>query len=153
MIRDRNHRREGRAARPLLPLKQALYAFVFGSALSLVVWTIAGRWESQSLALKLERTAEVRNNIIQSTITADMDLLKDAERFFSNSDVVTKEEFRGFLGWKFTSDTSIVSVDWAPRVSDRDRAKWEREHRRTIASPGRHAAPTPRSPASVYFPV
>ncbi|MEX0828402.1 MAG: CHASE domain-containing protein, partial [Haliea sp.] len=92
------------------------------------------------------------------SLSATLEPLRSLERFFVASDGVTREEYATFTA-RVDEHEGIVSVDWAPRVPDTERAAFERAQRKNgladyhIFELGPDQQPRTTAERPEYFPV
>jgi len=82
---------------------------------------------SAALRQDVRNSARLVTFALQKTLASDILLIRSVERFFAGSSYVSREEFHEFVSPLLNSDSSLISIDWAPRVSGDDRKKTELE--------------------------
>ncbi|AKU11477.1 sensory transduction histidine kinase [Azoarcus sp. CIB] len=84
--------------------------------------------------------------------------LEGVEHFINSSEVLSGAEFTTFTGW-ITRHPAVMSIDWAPRVLDEERERFERAVRAEgsrgfyIFEPGSDGTPQRVSNRAEYFPI
>jgi len=120
--------RATRRNRLLSPYAPILVA-VFGLAISLAAFFFTKSWENERLRFNFERLAELRCLLFQDEIEQHVHELKALERFYNGSQFVDNNEFGEFITPILTAHSDLLAFAWAPRVSNADRASFEKNAR------------------------
>ena len=103
---------------------------LFGAVISLCLFAAVRSWD-QGRGLEVFRnSAENHFMIIKSEIDLDLQVTVSLKAFCSASSGVTRAQFRDFAAPLLLGHKSIQAVEWIPRVSRADRARYETAARR-----------------------
>lgn len=128
---------------------------IIGTTLTLALWISALRYESEVISARLKQDTELRATVIQNEIDEDISKLSSTERFFAASSFVSAEEFKVYTLPFFEEHTSILAIDWTPRVSAEGRSTFEKDLGRdgSIKMLSQQGKLTKRTDDEVYYPV
>lgn len=127
----------------------------------LVTWqafNMVSEWERQRVQQAFRSAATDRVLMIQREIDQNLGVVQDIGSFFAASREVGRREFRKFVGPALKRHSSIAALQWIPRVSEAERAAFEKAARRSFSrfsinelNPAGELIRAARRP--VYFPV
>ncbi len=133
---------------------------VLGSiALALAAFVIVQREESARIRIQFEAQAVAVAGRIQHELDADVALFESVRDYLRATRDIDARSFSAFSGGAVAKRTGVRVVEWAPRVTSEERARFERDAR---SAAGARIAITERNadydlvPASArpqYFPV
>lgn len=125
-----------------------------GILLSIGLWTLSLAYESDAISNDLRLDAKLRSLAIQNQFNEDQAKLETVERFFAASNFVSAQEFEIFVSPFFAESTSMLAVDWTPRIPTAQAAdflKAAKLPRLKQLSP--EITTEPHSGAKVYYPI
>jgi len=141
-----------RLATVALPLLLMLVAVV-------VVFYQTGRWEESRIRDGFDKQVSNLAHRLETQLASYEQILLGLERFYAASNYVSREEFRLFVDGYLQRYAGIQAIEWLPRISRAERARFEASVR-AEGLPGfaiREGAPdgqlAPAAERPVYFPV
>jgi PAS domain S-box-containing protein len=94
-----------------------LFAIVAGCLAALYFYQASLEYEADAISAGVEKDALLRSTLVQKQIEEDLARLLSAERFFASSNLVDENEFKSFTKPFINNSSSILAIDWSPRVT------------------------------------
>jgi len=124
-------------ARRLRRAIPATIAMLVGVALSLALFFEARALDYQRIQFEFDSVGEDIKTVLQSRLTANVDLLRSIASLYASSNEVDREEFTRFTRSTLQGYPGIRGLAWAPRVAPTDVEAFEAlAVRRLKVSPG-----------------
>ena len=136
----------------------ATLALLMGAALTTGLFLDLRQKNQDTLEQRFQSLAEERARLVIAKFRSSLRDLDAIKRFFNGSDVVTREEFRQFVT-PILNYGDFWALEWLPRVSREQRAKYEAAARRDGLTDFRFTeldnsgALIPATGRDEYFPV
>jgi CHASE1-domain containing sensor protein len=111
------------------PRTALLVAFIPGIAVSLTLYQVVSRWEWSRMESGFERAAEARSVAVKEEIDKDLMLLRSLAAFHKSSERITRQQFQTFVKSLAKNGAGIQALEWIPRVSHAERARYEEQAR------------------------
>lgn len=141
-----------RVATVALPLLLMLAAVV-------AVFVQAGRWEESRIRDEFDKLVTNLAHRLEAQLASYEQILLGLERFYAASVYVSREEFHLFVDGYLHSNAGIQAIEWLPRVSHTERARFEASVRGeglpefVIRENSPDGQLVPAAKRAVYFPV
>ena len=130
-----------------------------GIAFSLAVYGVAREWETRQMLGHLQRASETHSMAIRNVLNQDLLVLQLAQALCQGSQQVERHEFAEFLRPYFSHRHGLASLRWVPRVSAKERARFEQSVQRAgrtdfqIWQPGQQGVRLQPMQRDHYFPI
>ncbi len=103
----------------------ALLVLLVGVAASAILFFVLQSHEWDGVRRDFERASRERVAVLQRTLDLDFLGMKSVQAFYAASDGVDHEEFSTFVAPMIEDHLGIRALQWAPRVPDSERSKYE----------------------------
>jgi CHASE1-domain containing sensor protein len=136
-----------------------LLAIVAGVGFSAAAFLAVRWWESRNIAASFQRLAEERASAVKSTFEIEVGMLELLRTSLMTDGRVQKKEFFELLAPFHAYDRSIESIEWLPRIANRDREEFEAAAQKEgfndfhITEPARDGTMVPAKERDEYFPI
>ncbi len=136
-----------------------LWIVCAGAAFSVAAFFAVRWWEYQDIAKAFQLTAEDRALAVKGTFETETAMLDLVRSSLEGDPQVRRREFHWLVAPFLSRSRSIEAVEWVPRVTDSDRAKFVAEARREgiedyrITEMGGDGRMRPASKRNEYFPI
>ncbi|MBS0393155.1 MAG: CHASE domain-containing protein [Proteobacteria bacterium] len=128
-------------------------------ALALAAFVIVQRADSERIRVQFEAQAVAVAGRIQHELDADVALFESVRDYLRATRDIDAQSFSAFSGGAVAKRTGVRVVEWAPRVTSGERARFEREARTAsgallaITERAADSGLVPAGPRPQYFPV
>lgn len=130
-----------------------------GLSFSIAVFLVLSRWESQAIETSFQVEAADRATAIKNAFESQISLLESVQAAFSSMPEINRQQYHQLLAPFRKYASSIVAVEWVPRVPDELREAYENAARRDgldrfqFTEQGLNGQLVPAARRSEYFPV
>jgi signal transduction histidine kinase len=136
-----------------------LLVLLMGAALSFALYGLACRWQSGRARLQFaNHSTDLKRELSEAFVESQREI-EAVGRLYDSSAEVTRADFRAFLAGYLARDPGVKAVGWVPRISQAQRAGYEKSMRAEgfdgfqITQVGPKGAPVRREDAAQYFPM
>mgnify|MGYP000890519202 FL=1 len=132
---------------------------MFAAVLIFAFFYAIGRLEHENRRTEFERHAELLAHTVQAAFASANEAARSLADYFNASEQVEANEFLRFAGGIHQRHPDLQALEWAPRITDAERAGYEAGRRRQDETyPGIHdygpgGTGTPARRRDAYFPV
>jgi PAS domain S-box-containing protein len=136
-----------------------IIALSVGVILSAALFVVLRDEEQGRIQSEFEQISQDHISVLKNILAVDLLQMKSLQAFFETSSGVSHKEFSSYATSLVKDRPSIQALEWAPRVSDSERAKYEQAAKRDnlpnfkIAECNRHGDMVPASSRDEYYPV
>lgn len=95
----------------------------------LMMWEVACRREDERLRNRFENAVDHHVSALRGQLADHLNILRSFRTLFAYSDQVTREEFEGACQQVMLYDSTILALEWVPRVKREERASFESQAR------------------------
>ena len=103
----------------------AFLVLLVGVAASAILFFVLQSHEWDGVRRDFEQASRERVAVLQRTLDLDFLGMKSVQAFYAASDGVDREEFSTFVAPMIEDHLGIRALQWAPRVPDSERSKYE----------------------------
>jgi signal transduction histidine kinase len=130
--RWRARQQEGEPAALLWSYAPILLVALLGALASWLVSARIGELEHQRRFASFSEAARDRQLVVQRELDFALGLVQDLGGFFDAASLVTRRQFREFVGPTLKRNRAIQSLQWAPRVAREERREFSARVRQGI---------------------
>ncbi len=94
--------------------------------LAVLVFVFANMWERNRGRDEFEHRADMLGQTLRRQINTDLEVERSVQGLLSVTSGIDREQFRQFVASPLARHTELEALAWNPRVSNADRAEWER---------------------------
>ena len=106
--------------------RPSLIAIIAGVVLAVVMFYVVRHFEYREIEAKFYIDATNRFNSIQKEIDLNLEVIQSLRILYESSEHVSRQKFQGFATPQLAEHGGIQALEWIPRVSDSERAQYER---------------------------
>jgi PAS domain S-box-containing protein len=99
---------------------------LIGVALSATLFATLHYQEQTQIHDEFDQISRDHVSVIKSVVSLDLLQLRSLQSFYASSDEVERREFTSYVLPLIQDHASIQALEWAPRVADSERVKFER---------------------------
>lgn len=131
------------------------YPLLMLLVLVVIIFHYTKQEEEQWIKAVFNQQTSLLDNNLSHELNTHLTINKELKSFFDNSQVVTPEEFRQFTKTLLNLHSSVQALEWIPRISDQQRANFEKLWERPvlIRELGAHNKMVRAAQRPEYFPI
>ena len=130
-----------------------------GIGISLLVFALIQSQQLDRAHLAFQQRAELQMDAVEQRISAQTELIRSVVSFYEGSNNVDRDEFKRFTRAGLQRFPAIQAIEWIPRVTAKERSKYEALARQDGFDSFKVTEQTPEKilvaagPRAAYFPV
>jgi two-component system NtrC family sensor kinase len=102
-------------------------SLLLGVGLSVVAGHIVHQWEQERLEAYIQRQADNLAITLQKSIDSDLEIVQAITSFYNASNSVDRQEFQVFVTPLLNRHSSLLALQWLPRVLHSNRLTFEKQ--------------------------
>lgn len=103
-----------------------------GLLITMALFVQSMRWENRQVEIAFNEASQDRILVIQREIKHSLSIIQDIASYFEASEIVSRREFRKFVGPAVKNQAGIKALEWVPVVPDGMRQSFIDEAQQTF---------------------
>ena len=91
---------------------------VLGLMITMALFVQSMRWQNRQVEIAFNEASQDRILVIQREIKHSLSIILDIASYFEASEIVSRREFRKFVGPALKNQAGIKALEWVPVVPD-----------------------------------
>ncbi|PVV20318.1 MAG: hypothetical protein B6D79_14575 [gamma proteobacterium symbiont of Ctena orbiculata] len=105
---------------------------ILGLMITMALFVQSMRWQNRQVEIAFNEASQDRILVIQREIKHSLSIIQDIASYFEASEIVSRREFRKFVGPALKNQAGIKALEWVPVVPDGMRQTFIDEARQTF---------------------